>query len=84
MPGLLFVRGVIAAWGSDAVAGLEAGAGDGRADGGGIVDVGGFDDADRRGEAANDGAGRRVLDLLGDAHDLELVADLDAGLLRRR
>ena len=65
--------------GGDAVAFLEAGAGDGDADRGGIVDVGGADDADGGGEAANDLAGRGVLDLLGDADDLKLIADLDAG-----
>ena len=33
-----------------------------------------------RGQAANDFAGGGVLDLLGDADDLKLIAHLDAGI----
>ena len=72
--------GLLLGYGPDPVAFLEAGAGDRDADRGGIVDIGGFDDADGCGEAANDCAGGGVLDLLGDANDLKLIAHFDAGL----
>ena len=58
----------------------EAGARDDVGDRGVVVDFNHGHDANGRRHAADDSAGGRILDLLADALDRELIADLHAGL----
>jgi len=76
-----FLKQLLLGNGFDCVAGLESATGDYGAYGRGVVNVSCLDDADGGGEAANDLAGGGVLDLLCDADNLKLVADIDAGFL---